>query len=191
LRLFIAVPVPPSIQGSIQSQLSPLLPDIQASGAQVNWVPPENFHLTLKFLGECPESQLPDLKAALEKCLANGKGFSILMEGFGVFPKKGAPKVVWAGVTQGWEKLAALAEAVRVQFELLGFPLEERPFSAHLTLGRMKEIPLSCRLKPLLARTEKPPHFGRMTVHEVHVMQSALSANGPTYTRLHSAHFRA
>jgi 2'-5' RNA ligase len=97
-------------------------------------------HLTLKFLGETREEQVPEILQALSVGLDGCKRFRLGVAGVGAFPNPAAARVVWAGVTGDLEQLAALQQAVECSLTSLGWNRESRPFTPHLTIGRIKRI---------------------------------------------------
>ncbi len=133
MRLFVAAELPASHRAS--------LADVCESGRRggVRWVPAENVHLTLKFLGEVDEALVPKIEEALAAALARAEPFALSLSGCGCFPNARAPRVIWLGLAEGAEEAAALAAAVDEALEPLGFGREKRPFKPHLTIGRVKE----------------------------------------------------
>ena len=143
---------------------------------------PHQFHFTLKFLGETPEERLPAAREAAERAAAGAAPFDLALEGLGAFPDAGPPRVVWAGCGEGREALAALARAVEEAFGEAGFPREPRPFSPHLTVGRVKDprkVP-GRSFRDALAR-ESGRGFGIVPARELVLFRSDLSPAGPTY----------
>jgi 2'-5' RNA ligase len=149
----------------------------------VSWVAAENFHVTLKFLGGIDESRVPPVIAALDVAVRRHARFAIEVAGLGAFPSPARARVLWAGIVAGDGPLGALAATVDTALTPLGFPREERPFSPHVTLGRVREP----RREPALAEAltaNKGPRFGRVAVDEVTLMRSDLSPRGARYTPL-------
>lgn len=179
IRSFIAV----AVDEGIIARLAALQGELRRTDAPVAWVRPEGMHLTLKFLGNVPEARIPDIGDALREVAVNRKPFRISVEGTGAFPNLRRPRVVWADVREGREALISLAGAVDAALAGLGFPPEDRPFSPHLTLGRVKA---PSRLEGLTAQVESHAEdcFGEMTVNELILFQSELSPKGAKYTPL-------
>ena len=125
-RLFIAVPV----SDDVRLWAAGLIARLRRTGADYRWVAAENLHLTLRFYGSVPEDRIPDIEAAM-RTAAQRPVFDISFSGLGAFASWENPRVVWVGVGDGIAQLCELAAA-------LGPPEEGRPFSAHLTLGRMR-----------------------------------------------------
>lgn len=158
---------------------------LQSRAREVAWVPPENLHVTLKFLGSVEEERVGAVGRALAAVTAAARSFDLAIAGLSAFPTATRPRVVWAGVGAGGEQLAALAAAVEGALAALGFPPEDRPYVGHVTLGRMRQP----RRDPILARAlavgaEQP--FGRTSVDRLTLMRSDLSPRGARYTPLDS-----
>lgn len=155
----------------------------------VKWVPPHQFHYTLKFLGDVEATRIPSISAVLDEVCGAHTGFDLVLEGAGCFPPRGDVRIVWAGATEGASNLEKLATDLDAGLARLGLAAESRPFSAHLTLGRVKD-PREARgireaVVPLTAR------FGSQTISEVVLYKSDLQPAGPIYTPLHRGALRA
>jgi 2'-5' RNA ligase len=164
--------------------------ELKRSGADVKWVEPANLHLTLKFLGNIAEEQVPSLISSLQQACGGLSAFTFSLEGIGAFPRTTSPRVIWVGVHEGKEALAGLAQRVEETCAALGFPAEERPFSAHLTIGRTRSPQGIARLIKQLQVAE----FRGKTQAEagqIVLFQSALSPHGPTYIPLAEIPFSA
>ncbi len=181
IRAFIAVDIP----DSLRQDLAALQSELRASGADVGWVKPENLHLTLKFLGDIEESQVEPLVLSLSKesVRLGSSPFTISLEGIGAFPKTTYPRVIWVGVNQGKEELEKLALGVERTCVDLGFAAEERPFSVHLTIGRVRS---KDRLAWLIKKLQVAEFRGSApaSIDRILLIQSTLSPHGPTYTPL-------
>jgi 2'-5' RNA ligase len=149
-------------------------------------VNPRNLHLTLHFLGEINESGLPSLMAALAPPL----GFEpprIGLAGWGVFPEHGPARVIWVGVTGGVETLAASHAVLARRLRSVGITLESRPFSPHLTVGRVK-VPSGQHWSRLVGGLPPAP-ICEWCLHSCTLFRSHLSPAGPTYEALLSVPF--
>ena len=154
----------------------------------VGWVAPENFHITLKFLGAIDLDRVEVVAASLGKAVAGAGAYEVVVEGLGAFPSPTRARVVWAGVKDGHEPLARIAARVEQALAEVGFPPEERAFSAHVTLGRVREP----RRNPELAAAidaAATRRFGARPVGSVSLMRSDLSPRGARYTELVSVPF--
>ncbi len=139
---------------------------------------PREFHLTLKFLGEFDESQpllLGKIKGALAAACAGVKAFSLEARGVGCFPSPNSPSVVFVSVED--DRLAGLAERVECEMEKLGFAREDRKFSGHITLARLKE---PAKLAGFFEKYGNF-YFGAMEIKRVKLKKSTLTPAGPVY----------
>jgi 2'-5' RNA ligase len=149
----------------------------------VVWVAPENFHLTVKFLGAVGTERLPDVERALGDAVAGVASFTLALRGLGAFPSTARPRVIWAGTAQGAAELAEVAARVERALSPLGFPTEERPFSAHVTLGRVRTPRRNPRLAQALAASADVELL-RVPVERLSLMRSDLSPRGARYSEL-------
>ena len=148
----------------------------------VAWVAADNLHVTLKFLGDTDEAHVPALLDALGTAAPGTAAFEVAVRGLGAFPSPLRARVVWAGLEEA-PALAGLAGRVDAALAALGVPRESRPFSAHVTLGRVREP----RRNPALAAALAPPaDFGRLPVTRLSLMRSDLQSRGARYTELSS-----
>ena len=136
MRLFVAIDIPADLKDALRCFVGRLRPT-----AKISWSPVDNLHVTTKFIGECPEARLDEMKRALTLVPVKG-AFAITIKGLGWFPNPRRPRVFWAGV-EGGEPLRALARATAQAVADLGVPADERDYSPHLTLARIREaVPL-------------------------------------------------
>jgi 2'-5' RNA ligase len=186
MRLFVAL----DIDDAIRERLSAYVGGLKKLVPSVKWVRPESLHVTLKFIGEFPESRLDELKRALGT--VGGSPFQLTFRGAGFFTPP-SPRVFWAGIEAGYE-FKALAAAVDSAVVPLGIAKEARDFTPHLTLARTgsgrPHGARSDRNKPVMlelkARVDAmpPPDFGTMTAREFFLYQSKTSPQGAEYTKL-------
>lgn len=184
LRTFIAIAIPPEIKQAISSQTASLQKE---SGRAVRWVDTKNIHLTLKFLGEISSANLELLTQALRAECTQTAPLTVSVENLGCFPNPRRPRILWIGVVIPPE-LTRLQRQVEAIAARLGYPPEDKPFSPHLTIGRVREQATAeeiLALRNLLERTTVA-RLGTFTVHEVHLYKSDLKPEGPIYTRLAS-----
>ncbi len=181
IRVFLAVELSSGIREnlfSLQQELKKILPPI-------NWVRPESIHLTLKFLGYVEPSRISQLLLALEPIGKKQHGFSIEVQGVGVFPQVKHPRIFWVGVAGKTHPLQELVLEIEAALEPLGFPPEEKPYHPHLTVARIKRdnaIVGSALLENEVLEREQ--HFGTLTVDQLTLFQSDLDSTGATYTPL-------
>jgi RNA 2',3'-cyclic 3'-phosphodiesterase len=182
VRLFIAIEIPQSIRSTFAS----LLKDFRAIAPQVKWVRAENLHVTLKFLGETEESKLSALQNVLA-AVRSPEPVNLEFRGLGFFPNEKRPRVFWAGM-QASANLKSLAADIDQAAHRLGFPLEDRPFTPHLTLAR---FPLPGVPPKLLQAIQEmsAQAFGSLQAAEFHLIESKLKPTGAEYTTLQTFHF--
>jgi 2'-5' RNA ligase len=154
------------------------------AGDKLRWVRPEAIHVTLKFLGEVDASRVEGIRAALAAAISPFE-VRVRPAALGTFGGNQL-RVLWVGLEGDIEPLASLAGAVEVALEPLGFPREQRPFAAHLTLARPRNTvhPAELRTLASLARGYEAPRLPSMTLRSVSLMQSTLGRGGSVYTRL-------
>lgn len=189
IRAFIALDLPLSIQETIEKQTARLR---QTLGDEiVRWVPAHNMHLTLKFLGFVPASHLDFIKRMLTQAAESHPKFDLQISGLGSFPSSKRPRVLWVGIHAPAE-LSSLQKTVEDGANRLGYEKEAKPFSPHLTLGRVRQtIPLKDVQKISNALAEiQLGKIGTARVDSVHLYQSDLNSNGSVYTKLYSTTLR-
>ncbi len=149
--------------------------------AAARWSPPENLHITTRFIGEWPEARLGELKSALGTVAVPGP-IRIAVEGFGFFPNAASPKTLYAGV-HGGEPLTALARVTNDALETVGCARDTRPYSPHLTLARLKPENIGELHSRLNFMTNT--RFGVFDATEFHLYRSEpQQGGGSVYTRL-------
>lgn len=185
LRAFIALEIPASIQESIQQQTAGLR---KVANSLVRWVPAENLHLTLKFLGDVSSTSLQFVTQMLSREASQYPGFSMQVGGLGAFPSARRARVLWIGI-RAPETLSALQRSLDSAAARLGYPPEDRPFSPHLTIGRVKQTATPTDLQRIQAALEAAAigPLGKADVSAVHLIKSDLKPTGSVYTRLFSA----
>jgi 2'-5' RNA ligase len=153
----------------------------------VKWVEPENLHVTLLFLGEVDERELPQVCRAVRDHVADTPAFGLSLEGVGCFPNLRRPRILWAGVGDGADELTATHDALETPLLQLGcYRREERKYTPHLTLGRVKTERPADQLAAAVAK-EATWDAGRTIVSEIQVMSSQLGSRGPEYAVLSRA----
>lgn len=181
IRAFIAIPATEEIRQLIEQ----LEKSLMRSGADVKWVEPRNVHLTLKFLGNIPVDTVEPMSKSLAEVLAGFGSFEVVVSGLGTFPGGSRPRVIWLGFGEGKADLAELARRIEDVCADFGFERETRPFSPHLTIGRVRRpSPQLSRLRENIAQIKYNPL--KLLVDRVNLMKSKLSPRGPTYTILSS-----
>ena len=189
IRAFIAIDLTPEIIQHLE-QVSVQLKK-RLEGVPVRWVPVDNIHLTLKFLGDVSLANVEMLKKILQTEVDAHHAFEISVGGLGAFPSPRRPRVVWVGVEAPTE-LTVVQNGVENAMARLGYAREERPFSPHLTLGRVSRnaVGRDERLIGESIEAIKLGFLGVARVNEVHLYKSDLHPNGAVYTRLFTASLR-
>jgi 2'-5' RNA ligase len=175
MRLFTALDLPRDVAGNLGAFVARIKPT-----ARISWSPPANLHITTKFIGEWPDDRLSELQSVLRGVKSRPE-IDISVADVGFFPNERAPRVFWCGMdAPGLSDLAAETGAATAS---LGVAHENRPFSAHLTLARIKG---RVDLRPLHAAIAAcgPLQFGRFTVRSFFLYRSQLRPTGSVYTRL-------
>ncbi len=184
IRSFIAV----ELNEGIREELKNVQEDLKKLNLDVKWVEINNIHLTLKFLGYADTQDLEKIKTILKETAVLFKPFEISLSDLGVFPKIDFPRVIWAGLNQGKDELIKIASVLEENLKKLGFTPEDREFSPHLTLGRVRSAKNKDKLKNYFT-SSKPDFSKRQEIKTLTLFQSQLSPKGPTYTALASFSF--
>jgi len=187
VRAFIAI----ELDHTILQMLDKLQAELkrQASSKAVRWVDSSGIHLTLKFLGDAPIVQLDGLIAGLQRACHGFEPFTIACVGLGCFPSPSRPRVIWVGVDEPRGILAELQRAVEREIAPLGYLVEDRAFSPHLTLGRVRREASRDDLRRLgeLLAAQRVGKLAQMEVRAVSLIRSDLRPTGAVYTRLYEA----
>ncbi|HEV3447199.1 MAG TPA: RNA 2',3'-cyclic phosphodiesterase [Gemmataceae bacterium] len=180
LRTFIGVDIGKTIRDravALQEKLSP-------STNGVKWVEPQNLHVTLLFLGEVDDREIPAVCRAVSEQTAGHLPFEMGVEKLGCFPHPRRPRVIWIGVGEGAQELCALHDGLEPPLLELGcYRREERRYRPHVTLGRVRGERPADQLAAVLAQNQDWKG-GKIPVNEVLVMSSELTPQGPNYTIL-------
>jgi 2'-5' RNA ligase len=182
LRTFIAV----ELQKSIRDRLIALQEKLADAGTEVKWVAPENLHVTLLFLGEVEDREVPEVCRITANCAKQHAAFDMSIEGVGCFPNSRQPRIIWAGVGAGRPSLGAIHDDLEAALAVCGYRREDRHYSPHVTLGRIKSDRPVHGVSEVMAKHENW-RAGESTVRELHVLSSCLSPRGPRYTTLSRA----
>ncbi|MFW5707502.1 MAG: RNA 2',3'-cyclic phosphodiesterase [Bacteroidota bacterium] len=177
-RLFVAIKVVP------EQTLLKALESIQQklSADSINWVKPDNLHITLKFLGDTPEKKIPSIIGALHKSTDTLYPSEFFVEGFGYFGNLRFPRVLWMGIMErDQNNLEKVYAGVQKNLEPLGFPAEEHFFKPHLTIGRIKNISDTRILRELEGIFSTLP-FQKVPVDSFSLYESKLTPSGPVYS---------
>lgn len=135
MRCFLAVPLRPPALAAVQQVLQRLRAQVGA----VSWARPETLHITLHFFGAIADDRVAAALDAVSPVLSASQPFEVAIDTLGSFPNRGQPRVLWLGSSRESEALHLLAGSVRERLRLSAFAVDERPFRAHVTLGRPRE----------------------------------------------------
>jgi len=181
-RLFVAV----ELGGHVREALDRVQHELQRHLLHgLRWVRPEGIHLTLKFLGETPREKVPGIVQALPACTAGVAPHELSLGKLGTFGSRSAPRVLWVDLDGDLTPLLRLQEQVEGALASLGFPREDRRFSPHLTLARVRPEEARSAAGPLAQALEavRAPQAA-IEVREVSLMLSKLGPGGAVYTQL-------
>lgn len=188
MRLFIAIELDEPARLAIAAEQKRLARALAgADRGALKWTRPEHMHLTLVFLGEVDEAVVPRVVDVVQEPIAQPP-FEISFPGVGVFPPRGAPRVLWLGVDSGGAQVSAVQQELVDRLARIGIVLEERPFHPHLTLARWRTSRPSDTGRAL--RAGRPDEIARIEATEATLFQSRLEPSGPTHTPLARAPFR-
>jgi 2'-5' RNA ligase len=187
LRAFIAVRI--SRRAADGSPLSALLRQFASFGRAVHAVDPDNLHLTLRFLGDMDVDRLAHVTRAADAAAAAVSRFDIALRGVGAFPDPRRPRVIWAGVTDPTPLDALAAHLDSSLAGVDGIAIRDKPFTAHLTLARVKGKPPGACID--LTEDHADRDLGRYRIAAIHLIESTLTRAGPVYRDRHVAALRA
>lgn len=179
IRTFIAIEIP----AEIQNKIGELQNSLKKIGGRVSWTKPGNIHLTLKFLGDTDEKIIDEIATELQQIVKDRASFKININGAGVFPNFKRPRVIWVGARSEGKQLQELAAKVQDCMENFGFEKERRRFSAHLTLGRVKDTK---GIEAVMEQLKSYENFemGSFDVKQFYLIKSELHSAGAIYTPL-------
>jgi len=179
MRSFIAIEVP----DEVRKEMTRVQEQLRKTKVDASWTRPEGMHLTLKFLGEVPEVKIPEIVNGLQTAVAGFGQFRLEVKGVGTFPNPQNARVVWIGLSGDIGTLTRLQGAVEDAMARIGFAREERKFTAHITLGRIKNIRSRDQWLAVLAeiKDRSLPGFDAAAVR---LMKSELKPAGAVYTEI-------
>ena len=187
MRIFVGI----DIEDEIRQWIASLIREICALAPDVRWVAPESLHVTLKFIGDKPDTVVAQVQERLASISADT--ISLSFRGCGFFPTAKSARVFWIGIDAD-PGLAKLARQIDEALAELGIAKEARAFSPHLTLaragsgapGRTKTDRSNHKFAKLQQKLAAmpPPDFGTMTAREFFLYRSQLSSQGSRYTKI-------
>ncbi len=180
-RTFIAVEVGSPARESILRLIKQLSTELDG----VRWTQPDQLHLTLKFLGDIDNRELPEICNQMRAACAGVEPFNVALTGLGAFPKNKPPRVLWVGIAEGGPQLSVLHERLELSLSQLGAPAEGRAYSPHLTLGRINRGADQVQIATRLAH-DKDTSFGQFDVSELLLIASVRERNRMSYETIDS-----
>jgi 2'-5' RNA ligase len=176
MRAFVAVSLGNEVKQAIGAAYSAIL----RQDKSLKLVDPALLHMTLYFLGEIRDSDVQRITACLQRVALQIPSFQIVIRGVGAFPTVRNPRVIWLGVDSGAAELAWLAKVTRRELEALGFPKDNKPFGAHITLARIRR---ERQVQPSLVEQlrEVRGKIPTQSVSRIQLMESKLAPEGPAY----------
>ena len=183
IRLFIAL----SIQPEVKTNLDTIITDLKSKGGKVKYVNPNNIHLTIKFLGNTEESKVDRIISQLDNAANNISPILSNLTKLGGFPNLKNPRVIWVDIEKNREQIINLGKTVDTALTEIGFDKDTKPFTPHLTLGRVKDNNGLNSLTDFIQQykfNEIPLLFNSLSL-----IQSTLTQKGPYYKTLHKINF--
>jgi RNA 2',3'-cyclic 3'-phosphodiesterase len=186
IRTFLAVPLPEELRErltGLQRRMTKTLHDVK-------WVEKENLHVTLVFLGDVAAEEIPAVCRAAQEACAEVPRFQLNVMGLGCFPSLRRPRILWAGIREGAEELQRVYEGLALRLGLLGYRREDRSYTPHVTLGRVKGDSVG---PAVTIELEQHAGFeaGETVVKEVHIFSSEPTRQGSVYHVLGRAQLRS
>ncbi len=182
MRSFIAIELPDEVTDALRAASATIKPTLKDPA--IRWVPFENIHLTLKFLGEISADQKDAIQLALDRSSRGRETIPIILSGFGCFPNTHKPRIFWIGLQDPSGGLRELQQSIEDECAGLGFERERRQFKPHLTLARIKgPIDLTASIEALI-RSMEGDEIAVFSIDCVTFMKSDLLPTGARYTRL-------
>ncbi len=181
MRLFVAIELDHPVRKALEKAQEPLRRRCDG----VRWVDPSLMHITLRFLGDVQDDRLADVGEAVAAAASGSEPFTLTVGGCGCFPPRGAVRTVWAGAREDAGALLRCVEALSGELEMVGFEPEHRPFSAHMTLGRVRDDRSGGKLRDKVVAQVLDDLDQQ--VESITLMSSVLSPKGPAYSAVSRA----
>ena len=182
MRLFIAIDIDEKNMVALNDLQKELRTKANVKAGDVKWVTAKNIHLTIKFFGEVDDEKLPEICEIAEEVASSYKSFKLAIESVGHFGGKIAT-VLWVSSGEGTEELLQLQKDLEDRLAEAGWPAEEREFSGHLTLARIRNPKAGFKIAQL-AEQYKNSKVGVLSVNSICIYKSQLTPEGPVYTLL-------
>ena len=190
-RLFIAIPVPPETREQVRELIEPIR--AQPFGAAPRWVHLDTLHVTLRFLGDAPGDEVPDVAQAVLAAVEGTPAFEVRLAGAGAFPLHGRKvRALWLGIGDGASELARLSAALTERLALLGWPADVKPFAPHLTVARTDRASIADGILVSQALEAAAADWSStFQAHSVVLYRSSLGAGPPRHDPVETVVLRA
>ncbi|MBN1152271.1 MAG: RNA 2',3'-cyclic phosphodiesterase [Dehalococcoidia bacterium] len=184
IRTFIAIELPDDVKRGLGRTIFLLRERVATS--DIKWVPANNIHVTLKFLGDVPASRIEEIRNTLEVVCSAACPMNLKVGGLGAFPSSRAPRIVWAGLQGDVAPLVALARTIDEALYRIGYAREARAFAPHLTLARVRQEATQRTLSALSRAIihTSPAVQSAFATSSIAVMRSQLTSTGAVYSRI-------
>jgi len=189
IRSFIAIELPTTVKQeltTLEDLLKKRCPQV------VRWVDPQNIHVTLKFLGDVDSDRVDEINMAIDEATQGMSPFHLELKDLGVFPNLNKVNIIWVDTKGDLDKLTYLQKQIESNMEQLGFAREDRDFTPHLTLGRVRDY-ASPDDRKKIGQVLSQTAFASaqvITVNSVNLVKSQLTNTGAIYTRLYASVFK-
>lgn len=179
IRTFIAFDLTAAVRGVARRQIDALR---GIAGSDYSWVDPANMHLTLKFLGNVPDNEVPDVCRVVGRAMSGFPPVACELSGVGAFPDNRRPRTLWLRIGEGTDELREMRRALDQALLELRFPLERGEFRPHVTLGRIDRNAAWNQAVTRYLDDNAEHQFGGFEVDEIIVYSSFEDRRGRTYT---------
>jgi len=179
-RTFLAMPIAAYFQQDIQ----PLLDRIKHRWPGIKWVRAEQIHLTFHFFGNTTREEIQNIEAIIHPIALKTRNLHLGLHGLGFFPNDFKPRILWIGMVGDLEPLHKLQGQLESSLKAAGFPIEDRPFRAHVTIGRIRPAKRSSALSQPSGKPEIEFKTALQEINKLILYQSFLSQQGPRYETL-------
>lgn len=187
IRTFIAL----EIDNKIKERIIEVQDRIkQTNSLKGKWVPPNNLHLTLKFLGDTKPKLIEQIKDKIIECAKNECAATCSLSHIGAFPNERSARIIWAGIEDANSQIIELAKKLEESIFRLGFEKEKRDFKTHITFCRTKQILDHNKLKTILDEINSNFEPQEFVISKITLFESNLTPKGPIYTNLFSHHLK-
>jgi len=183
MRVFIAIPLP----AELKVKLIALQQEFRRFSLEATWVREAGFHITLKFLGEVEPTQIPAVVSCMIESARRYSSFALTLSGVGIFPHESRPRVLWVGIQDETGVLVQLQHALEEALARIGYGAEDRPFTPHLTLARLKHVARRGEFITCVA-AHRQVSLGRLHVDHLELLESQLHPAGARYSTIRAAY---